>query len=998
MGQAPSTVLPSDAGVRLDAAITPDPGKVLNPEAARRYGGIQKERPVLVMLAAGRGTRFGSAPKCIQTVGGTPLARLTIDAFRRFRAAPVICLVGHQFEAVTAALGTDLVYVRSADPAGGTAYAAYEAFSVPALQERDPLLVITMGDRVVTPSVFRRLLELHTAGNQEAELTLLTATYPPPRNRGKGRVRRDARGRVLGIVEQNDIEVMADARARTDLEALTEGNCPLYVIRAGLLHRALRDLTNANAQQQFYLTDIVAALSRAGGEVRSVTLTAADAEYELLTGEVTRPADLTALAELLARSGSLLFRDEPDVEEAALAITDGRPPAQVAAIARQLERLSAAMETETQGWRPEQPVALGVAGGRFRLAFMHPDMARFFGPAWQMPIGAGTPEGEEQIVLLAQAASDHQIHLYPTNPKYRERVSTIASDGPEMYPDETIVGVHAYEAFGTRLSERLLITLGYLSDDELERRRAGGQPLPDASLWVANNLRRPFPLVANALASLRTLRHGAEGVRVGSRLGARAFGGLRLACTGDLPAGGFASSSALIMATSNALNALFDFGLAPDRLVDVAAQAEYGTGVRAGSLDQATIQMGLAGQGVLISSNPGDKYRVLGTWPVSRDRFCVFFANSVERDRAAWRWSWGAYAPAPGLGRPTSGEMRKLTGKSAEIAALLAQLPLNQDWFKFIEADLVSDGVLGPESRVWISQTLRQIPLRVQQGELQELLRARLSWYQQQLIDFAGFDRATAVAQAAATMASLLAGWRNPVLRRTGPTGVVVEESGVPLRAMLAYLFAEVARNFQLIHQPDQWIEWVSWSQRGDRAVDIDPRGLPPGDTMAGTLAWEVGTEGPTRLERWLEHLGATPFDYQRGLDDASLAQGPPELTRIEGGSFFRGLALIDLAEAMLKRVFGQDAVAVRVNAAGQGDYFQVHVDTRQAEPQAVQSFLRAAFYRRFGLSPEAQFVEPHPGGGAVGVRLLRAERLNHLAQRLRLRFDRSPGICAAGH
>jgi hypothetical protein len=41
--------------------------------------------------------------------------------------------------------------------------------------------------------------------------------------------------------------------------------------------------------------------------------------------------------------------------------------------------------------------------------------------------------------------------------------------------------------------------------------------------------------------------------------------------------------------------------------------------------------------------------------------------------------------------------------------------------------------------------------------------------------------------------------------------------------------------------------------------------------------------------------------------------------------------------EAMLKRAFGANAVAVRVNAAGQGDYFQVHVDTRKAAPADVK-------------------------------------------------------------
>ena len=34
------------------------------------------------------------------------------------------------------------------------------------------------------------------------------------------------------------------------------------------------------------------------------------------------------------------------------------------------------------------PAAIGISGGRFRIAFMHPDMGRFYGPAWQMPAGS----------------------------------------------------------------------------------------------------------------------------------------------------------------------------------------------------------------------------------------------------------------------------------------------------------------------------------------------------------------------------------------------------------------------------------------------------------------------------------------------------------------------------------------------------------------------------------------------------------------------------------
>jgi hypothetical protein len=134
-------------------------------------------------------------------------------------------------------------------------------------------------------------------------------------------------------------------------------------------------------------------------------------------------------------------------------------------------------------------------------------------------------------------------------------------------------------------------------------------------------------------------------------------------------------------------------------------------------------------------------------------------------------------------------------------------------------------------------------------------------------------------------------------------------------------------------------------------------------------------------MEEWLARCGAVPHDFGLDIDDASLSTAeaaPPRLWR--GTNFFRGLALLDLVEAMLKRAFGTEAVALRVNAAGQGDYYQVHVDTHLADPDEVKAFIRTAVYRRFGLSPEQEFVEVHPGGGAVGVRIGSFRKLRLLA------------------
>ena len=977
--------------MELKDAVWPGHDKILNPESAGNYGGVRAEAPVLLVLAAGKGTRFGSDPKCIQRVCGVPLARHSIDAFRRISASPAVCLVGYRHPEVTAALGDDNVYVLSDNAAGGTAFAAYEAFSVSGLLEWNPLLIVTMGDRVVPPAVFRRLLEIHRAGEQEADLTFLAAIYEPPKNRGKGRVLRGEDRRVKRVIEERDIVAQYEGPARQMLLDLTEGNCPLYAVRARRLHHYLQSVTNANAQRQYYLTDVIQAISEDGGEIRTITTTVTDPEYDLLCSDVTQAMDLALLEGTLASARGLLFPEDAEVEQAAAAIAAERPPAQVASLARQLEELAAAVAREKLAFRPDRPVGIGIAGGRLRIAFMHPDMARFFGPAWQMPIGAGDPQGDEQIVVLLQDADDGRLHLFPTNPKYRESVNSLPADDDVMYPGAEIADLNSYEGFGTRMSETLLLSLGYFSDEELEERRRRRLPLPPASLWVSSNMRRPFALVANAIASLRTLRSGTLGAKVQERLGKSGFRGLRMVSTGNIPQGGFSSSSAVTVATKNAINALDDLGIPPDLLVHLACQAEYGTGVRAGSLDQATEQKGRAGRGTLISSNPRDNYRIIGTYPVPAERFQILFPYSVERDRAAWRWSWGMYgekAPGP----LTTSETRKMTGKAAELAALLTRLPLDTDFFQAIEEDLVSDGLLSRESRAWIAGVLRRLPLLAPQEELRESAAANRDWFARQWMETSRLDEVEAARKADATLASLFTGWRDAVLRRTTPAGEVVREEGVPLRAMVGYLFGEVAKNFYLVHHPEEWIESVTRSQRGDRCVEIDPARLPERGALERELEWERGCAGAALLDRWLERVGATPFDYSRGLEDEALdAEEPPEFRLLEGSNFFRGLALIDLAEAMLKRAFGDDAIAVRVNAAGQGDFFQVHVDTRKAAPQDVKRFLRAAFYRRFGIQPEPDFVEMHAGGGAAGVRLSRFDALAPLVERLRGWVAREP-------
>ena len=61
-------------------------------------------------------------------------------------------------------------------------------------------------------------------------------------------------------------------------------------------------------------------------------------------------------------------------------------------------------------------------------------MSRFFGPAWQMPIGARDEAGSEQIIMAVQEAEDLRIHLHPLSQQFRESVDYVSADYEMMYP------------------------------------------------------------------------------------------------------------------------------------------------------------------------------------------------------------------------------------------------------------------------------------------------------------------------------------------------------------------------------------------------------------------------------------------------------------------------------------------------------------------------------------------------------------------------------------
>ena len=118
---------------------------------------------------------------------------------------------------------------------------------MPALKGfRGDLVLVLYGD---VPLLRRETLaELVGTARRYRCLAVVTATPPDPT--GYGRILRDQRSHVIGVVEHKD--------ATAEERAVTEVNAGIYCGPADFFREATAGLATRNAQKEYYLTDIVA--------------------------------------------------------------------------------------------------------------------------------------------------------------------------------------------------------------------------------------------------------------------------------------------------------------------------------------------------------------------------------------------------------------------------------------------------------------------------------------------------------------------------------------------------------------------------------------------------------------------------------------------------------------------------------------------------------------------------------------------------------------------
>lgn len=222
----------------------------------------------VLILAAGLGTRMRSEKaKVLHEAGGDTLLNNVIRAALQIAPAErIIAVVGHQADRVKKSVSFPGIRFAEQTEQKGTGHAVLCAR--PQVPSEDGELVILNGDGpLLKPSTLEALLDVkHT---RKLGGAIVTTEMPDPT--GYGRIVRDPEGLVTAIVEQK-------AGSPEEL-AIHEINPGVYRFDARLFWNHIGEITPENAAKEYYLTDMVAILTRHGHPVAPLLI---EDETELL--------------------------------------------------------------------------------------------------------------------------------------------------------------------------------------------------------------------------------------------------------------------------------------------------------------------------------------------------------------------------------------------------------------------------------------------------------------------------------------------------------------------------------------------------------------------------------------------------------------------------------------------------------------------------------------------------------------------------------------------
>lgn len=225
----------------------------------------------VVILAAGDGKRMKTGiPKVLNLLKGKPLVQYVVESAvaTGFGSKPIV-VVSANHNQVQDTLGESAAYAIQ-DKQLGTGHAVRSA---EALWSSFDHVVVLYGDMpFVSAASLQKLVSEHQAAGNS--MTFMTTTVPDFSGTNAyfsdfGRIVRDASGALVKNVQKKD--------ATPEELHITELDTSYMCFEKHWLQKHLADLQPTNAQQEYYLTDLLMLALREGVKVGTVSVPPAEA-------------------------------------------------------------------------------------------------------------------------------------------------------------------------------------------------------------------------------------------------------------------------------------------------------------------------------------------------------------------------------------------------------------------------------------------------------------------------------------------------------------------------------------------------------------------------------------------------------------------------------------------------------------------------------------------------------------------------------------------------
>ena len=228
-----------------------------------------------IILAAGQGTRMRSKyPKVLHSLLGRPMLKYVTDIAEGVGSSPILIVIGFEGEQVVKAMGSGYQYIWQRRQLG-TGHAIMTAKDALAGLSGD-LLVLYGDTPLLREETLKELITLKQ--KTKAQAAILTTVLANPA--GYGRIIRNAADYITGIIENKDA-----APAQKEIKEVNTG---VYCFTITDLLKAIEGLSPANAQGEYYLTDVFKIFSDQGLKIAGLRTNAAE--------EVMGPNDRLQLA------------------------------------------------------------------------------------------------------------------------------------------------------------------------------------------------------------------------------------------------------------------------------------------------------------------------------------------------------------------------------------------------------------------------------------------------------------------------------------------------------------------------------------------------------------------------------------------------------------------------------------------------------------------------------------------------------------------------------